>query len=130
MSDKAYFASSFRSLGKLTVDLNDALNLLVKSYRTAVSDNELEKAKLSLLSFLNMVLETGEEGQQLWLKQLEEVLKASTAKRGALLKLEPVRNKIDANIALSQSEIDLLDSLISQTGREATIAFRKLRNAV
>ncbi|MBI4640912.1 MAG: hypothetical protein HY731_09470 [Candidatus Tectomicrobia bacterium] len=130
MSDRAYFADTFRNLGNLTVDLNDALNLLVRSYRTDISDQELEKAKKKLLSFLAIVLEAEEKGQSLWLQQLEEVLKASAAKKGGLPKLESIRKEIESNLTLSQSEIDLLDSLISQAGQQATIAFRKLRSAV
>ena len=130
MSDRAYFADTFRNLGNLTVDLNDALNVLVRHYRTNVSDLQLEKARQRLLSFLAIVLEAEGKGQSLWLQQLEEVLKASAAKKRMLPQLESVRNKIESNDRLSQSEIDLLDNLISQAGQQATIAFRKLRNAV
>lgn len=130
MSDRAYFADTFRSLGDLTVNLNDALNLLVRSYRADVPDRELQEGKESLLSFLDIVLEAGEKSQSLWLQQLKEVMKASAAKKGGLPKLESIRKKIETNIPLSQQEIELLDNLISQASQQATIAFRKLRSAI
>lgn len=130
MSDRAYFANTFRRLGNLTVDLNDALNLLVRSYRADVPVLELQKAKERVLSFLAIVLEAEEKGQSLWLQQLKEVMKASAAKKGGLPKLEFIRKEIETNNPLSQQEIELLDNLISQASQQATIAFRKLRSAI
>jgi hypothetical protein len=130
MSDRGYFADTFRNLGNMTVDLNDALNLLVRSYRISIPGRELEDARDKLLSFLAIVLDIEEKNRSLWLQQLREVMKASLARRGGLPKLESIRDELKLNIELSQSEIDLLDSLISQAGQQATIAFRKLRSAV
>lgn len=130
MSDRAYFADTFRNLGNLTVDLNDSLNLLVRSYRTEVPQREMEKAKGQLLSFLAIVLEVTEKGQSLWRQQLKEAITLSVAKKGGVPKLESLRAEIESNTPLSQAEIELLDNLISQTGQQATIAFRKLRSAV
>lgn len=130
MSDRAYFADTFRSLGDLTVDLNDALNVLVRSYRADIPNEELQNAKEKLLSFLSIALDAEEKSESLWLQQLKEVMKASAAKKGGLPKLQFIRKKLESDIPISGQEIELLDNLISQASQQATIAFRKLRSAI
>ena len=61
MSDRAYFADTFRNLGNMTVNLNDALNLLVRSYRVKIPNNEVEEARDRMLSFLTILLDVEEE---------------------------------------------------------------------
>ncbi len=125
MSDRAYFADTFRNLGNMTVNLNDALNLLVRSYRVKIPNNEVEEARDRMLSFLTILLDVEEEGQSLWLQQLREALKSTIVRKGGLAKLDLIRKELKSKVKLSKPEVDFLDSLISQASHQATIAFRK-----
>lgn len=127
MSNIGYFSDMFHYLGDLTITLNDALNLLVRSYRTKVSERDKEEAEKELLSLLSIVLEKDKPPQSPWDHQIREALKTSLGKKEAWLRLDLIRQKIDSGERLSSSDIDILDDLISQICQQAMVAFRKMR---
>ena len=130
MSNIAYFSNMFHNLGDLSITLNDALNLLVRSYRTKVSGRDKDEAKKELLSLLSIVLEKDIRSHPLWIQQISEVLKASLSKKGIQPILDLISQKIESGKPLSTSDIEILDDLISQISQQATVAFRKMRKAL
>jgi hypothetical protein len=130
MSNIGYFSDMFHYLGDLTITLNDALNLLVRSYRTKVSEKDKEEAKRKLSSLLSIVLENNKQPQTPWDKQISEVLKTSLDKKGGEARLDLIRQKIGSGERLSSSDIGILDDLISRISQQATVAFRKMKKAI
>lgn len=130
MSNIAYFSDMFHNLGDLTINLNESLNLLVRSYRTEVSERDKEEAKKELLSLLSIVLEKDNRSHPLWIQQISEILKTYLGKKGIQSTLDLIRQKIDSGKPLSTSDIAILDDLISQISQQATVAFRKMRKAI
>ena len=59
MSYLSYFSDMFHNLGSLSIELDKALNTMVRSYRTSVPDLDKEEAKEKLLSFLLLLSEEG-----------------------------------------------------------------------
>ncbi len=129
MSNIAYFSDMFHNLGDLTINLNESLNLLVRSYRTEVSERDKEEAKKELLSLLSIVLEKDNRSHPLWIQQISEILKTYLGKKGIQSTLDLIRQKIDSGKPLSTSDIAILGDLICQISQQATVAFRKMRKA-
>jgi len=57
-------------------------------------------------------------------------LKASLSKKGIKSTLDLISQKIDSEKPLSNSDIEILDDLISQISQQATVAFLKMRKAI
>lgn len=129
MSNIGYFLDMFHNLGELSITLNNALNLLVRSYRKQVPEKEKREAKEDLLSFLSIVLAQDSRSHPLWIQQISEVVKDFLVKEGTQSSFDLIRQKIESEKPLSVSEIDILDDLISQISQQATVAFRKMRKA-
>ena len=130
MSDIRYYSDMFHNLGDLTITLNNALNLLVRSYRTAVSSEGKDQCKNNILGFLTIVLKQNECSQPAWMLQLNENLRVFVDKKGARRTLNAIYRKIESDERLSKTDIETLDNLISLVNQEATLAFRKMRRAV
>lgn len=130
MSNIGYFSELFHSLGDLAIQLNDALNLLVRSYRTEVAAKQKKEAEKILLSFLDLALERDKKLESPWPQatQLKEILDDYLVKRkGVQSKLDLIHQRVQSGMPLSKYEIQLLDDVISQVNQQATIAFRKMR---
>jgi len=130
MSDIGYYSDMFHNLGKLTITLNNALNLLVRSYRTKVSDKDKEESRKTLLMFLSIAFMEDNRSQSPWTQKIGEVLKVYSGEKGTLGRLKSIRQKIDSGQRLSEDDIEILDDLISQVNQEAAFAFRKMRKAI
>ena len=130
MSDIRYYSDMFHNLGDLTITLNNALNLLIRSYRTAVSSEEKKQCKKNILDFLTIVLERNERSQPPWMHQLYKNLRGFVDKKGTKRLLDAIYTKIESDEQLSKTDIETLDDLISLVNQEATLAFRKMRRAV
>ena len=128
MSNIGYFSDIFHNLGDLAIELNDSLNLLVRSYRIEIGQREKKEAEKMLLTFL--ALEEDKIAQFPWPRgdKIKEILNAFLAKKkGTLSKLKMIHQNIYSGKRISKSDVQLLDDLISQINQEATIAFRKMR---
>lgn len=130
MSHLSYFSDIFHSLGNSSIELDNAMNTLVRSYRTDVLHNVKEQAKEKLLSLLSLLCEDDEEPISPVDQQIKKALKDFMVKQNITSKVDSIRKKIESEEKLSELEIDILDDLISQISHQATVAFRRMRKAV
>lgn len=126
MSYIGYFSDMFHHLGDLTIELNSALNIIVRSYRTKIPGRDLKYVQKKLLSFLDLILGRDTTSYSSWIQQTREVLVTLLAQKRLQTKLNLIRQKIDSGKHLSESEIQVLDDLIFQVSQQATFAFRKI----
>ncbi len=129
MSHLSYFSDMFHNLGSLSIELDKALNTMVRSYRTSVPDNDKEEAKEKLLNFLSLLSEEGEAASPAKIQQIRKVLEEFITRQSIGPKIGLIREKIESGKELSKPEIDDLDDLITQVSHQATIAFRRMRKA-
>lgn len=129
MSHLSYFSDMFHNFGSLSIELDKALNTMVRSYRTSVPDRDKEDAKEKLLSFFSLFSEEGEEATQAKIQQIRKVLEEFITRQSIGPKIGLIREKIESGKKLSKPEIDILDDLITQVSHQATIAFRRMRKA-
>ena len=130
MSNIGYFSDVFHSLGDLAIELNDALNLLVRSYRTEVPARQKEEAEKILLLFLDLALGGDAIAQPSWPRasQIKEILDNFLVRRKeAQASLRQIHQHIQAGEPISKSKIRLMDDVISQINEQAAIAFKKMR---
>ena len=127
MSHLSYFSDMFHNLGSLSIKLDKALNTMVRSYRTSVSDNDIEEAKGKLLSFLSLFSE--DEASPGKIQQIRKELEEFITGKSIAPNIDLIREKIEAGKQLSIQEIDILDDLINQISHQATVAFRRMRKA-
>ena len=130
MSDVGYFSNMFHDFGDLSVDLDDALNILVRSYRTEVSESEKKQAKKNLLALLTLILEDTGASLPIRDQQIRQFLKDFMEGKSMTPQVEGIRKKIESDEKLFDSEINILDELISQISHQATVAFRRMRKAI
>ncbi|NIM85058.1 MAG: hypothetical protein GTN82_43050 [Candidatus Aminicenantes bacterium] len=131
MSNFGYFSDMFHDLGDLSIELDNALNVIVRAYRTKVSDEDKEKAREKLLTFLSLLLEEGEGPViPLSLHHLKKILKDFIAEQRIISKVNSIRRKIESEETLSESEINVMDDLISQVSGQAAMAFRRMRKVI
>lgn len=129
MSHLSYFSDMFHNFGSLSIELDKALNIVVRSYRTSVPHNETEEAIEKLLGFLSLLSDEGEDAPPGKAQQIRKELEAFIASQSIGQKVELIRKKIESGKILSKPEIDILDDLISQISRQATAAFQRMRKA-
>ena len=129
MSHLSYFSDMFHNLGNLSIELDKALNIVVRSYRTFVPNNDKEEAKEKLLSFLAFLSEKGEDDSPARFQQIRKGLEDFIARQSIGPKIDPLRKKIESGKELSKAEINIFDELISQISHQATAAFRRMRKA-
>jgi hypothetical protein len=127
MSHLSYFSDMFHNLGSLSIKLDKALNTMVRSYRTSVSDNDIEEAKGKLLSFLSLFSE--DEASPGKIQQIRKELEEFIACKSIGPNIDLIRDKIESGKKLSIQEINILDDLIKQISHQATVAFRRMRKA-
>ncbi len=127
MSHLSYFSDMFHNLGDFSIELDKALNMLVRSYRTSVPANEKEEAKERLLSFLSLLSE--DDASPGKVQQIKKELKIFITSKSIGPKIKLIRDKIESGEKLSKPEIDILDDLINQISHQATVAFRRMRKA-
>jgi hypothetical protein len=130
MSDVGYFSNMFHDFGDLSVELDDALNILVRSYRTEVSESEKKQAKKNLLALLTLILEDTEGSLPIRHQQIRQFLKDFMEGKSMTSQVEGIRKKIESDEKLFASEINILDELISQISHQATVAFRRMRKVI
>lgn len=130
MSHLSYFSDMFHSLGNSSIELDNAMNTLVRSYRTDVLPNVKEQAKEKLLSLLSLLCEDDEEPVSPGDQQIKKALKDFMMKQDIISRVDLIREKIESEEKLSELEIAILDDVISQISRQATVAFRRMRKAV
>ncbi|UCH92583.1 MAG: hypothetical protein JSV88_20115 [Candidatus Aminicenantes bacterium] len=129
MSHLSYFSDMFHNLGSLSIELDKALNTMVRSYRTSVPDSDKEEAKEKLLSFLSLLSEKGEDASPVKINQIRKGLEEFITRQSIGPKINLIREKIESGKKLSKPEIDILDDLINQISHKATAAFRRMRKA-
>jgi hypothetical protein len=127
MSHLSYFSDMFHNLGSLSIELNKALNTMVRSYRKSLPDNDKEEAKEKLLSFLALLSEN--EASPAKILQIRKGLEEFITRQSIGPKIDLIREKIESGTKLSKPEIDILDDLINQISHQATVAFRRMRKA-
>jgi hypothetical protein len=127
MSHLNYFSDMFHNLGRLSIKLDNALNTIVRSYRTSVPANDIEEAKEKLLSFLSLFSE--DEASPGKIQQIRKELEEFITGKSIGPTIDLIREKIEAGNKLSIQEIDILDDLINQISHQATVAFRRMRKA-
>jgi hypothetical protein len=130
MSDVGYFSNMFHDFGDLSVELDDALNILVRSYRTEVSESEKKQAKKNLLALLTLILEDTGGSLPIRDQQIRQFLKDFMEGKSMTSQVEGIRKKIESDEKLFDSEINILDELISQISHQATVAFRRMRKVI
>jgi hypothetical protein len=131
MSNFGYFSDMFHDFGDLSIELDNALNVVVRSYRTKVSDEYKKQAKEKLLTLLSLLLEE-DKGPiiPVSLHQLKKILKDFMTEQKITPKVNLIRKKIESEETLSESEINVLDDLISQISGQAAMAFRRMRKVI
>jgi hypothetical protein len=129
MSHLNYFSDMFHNLGSLSIEIDKALNTMVRSYRIPVPDNKKEDAKEKLFRFLTLFSEEGKEASSAKNHQIRKSLEEFITNQSIGPKIGLIREKIESGKKLSKSEIDILDDLITQVSHQATIAFRRMRKA-
>lgn len=130
MSNTVYFSDMFHDFGDFSIELNNALNTLVRSYRKNLSTNDIEKAKEKLLTLLTLIVEQEGKIDSLRNRQVKRILEDFVKKNNVTAEVNSIQKKIEKDEKLSESEIDILDDLISQISREATAAFRRMRKVI
>ncbi len=131
MSHLGYFADMFHNFGSLSIELDNALNTIVRSFRSKVLENKKEEAKEKLSAFLSFLLEEDENKPvELSFLRIKQFLSEFIKEQEISQQVEMIRQKIMQEKKLSGSEVNMLDDLISQISRQATVAFRKIRRAV
>ena len=129
MSHLSYFSEMFHNLGSLSIELDKALNTMVRSYRTSVPYNDKEQAKEKLLSFLSLLSEEEGETPPAKILQIRKGLEEFIKRQSIGPQIDLIRNKIESGKQLSIQEIDIFDGLINQISHQATVAFRRMRKA-
>ena len=130
MSYLLYFSDIFHNFGDLSIDLDNAFNTIVRSFRTDVPENDKKSAKEKILNFLSIPLEEEKEPALVMVRQIREVLGDFIAERELKTKLQSIRIKIESGEKLSEKEINILDDLISKISYHATIAFRRMKKGI
>ena len=128
MSHLSYFSDIFHNFGNLSIELDKALNTVIRSYRTSVPINDIEKANEKLISFLSL-LSKKEEDPSGKVQQIKQGLDKFIVRQNIGLKIDLIRQGIESGKKLTKPEIDILDDLISQVSSQATAAFRRMRRA-
>jgi hypothetical protein len=129
MSHLSYFSEMFHNLGSLSIELDKALNTMVRSYRTSVPYNDKEQAKEKLLSFLSLLSEEEGETPPAKILQIRKGLEEFIKRQSIDPQIDLIRDKIESGKKLSIHEINILDDLINQISHQATVAFRRMRKA-
>jgi hypothetical protein len=127
MSHLSYFSDMFHNLGSFSIELDKALNTMVRSYRTSVPADEKEEAKGKLLGFLSLLSEDDASAGKV--QQIRKELEVFITSKSIGPKIDLIREKIESGLKLSKPEIDILDDLINQISHQATVAFRRMRKA-
>ena len=128
MSHLSYFSDIFHNFGNLSIELDKTLNTVIRSYRTSVPINDIEKANEKLISFLSL-LSKKEEDPSGKVQQIKQGLDKFIVRQNIGLKIDLIRQGIESGKKLTKPEIDILDDLISQVSSQATAAFRRMRRA-
>jgi len=129
VSNVSYFSEMFHNLGGLSIELDKALNIMVRSYRKEVSAIDKEDAQKTLLSFLWLLLEEDEKALELNTQKIRQVLEAFIAQQKIESEINSIHKKLESGKELLNKEISILDSLIGQISNQASKAFRRMRKA-
>jgi hypothetical protein len=127
MSHLSYFSDMFHNLGSLSIELDKALNTMVRSYRASVPANDKKEAEEKLLSFISLLSE--DEASPGKILQVRKELEKFITRKSIGPQIDLIREKIGSGKKLSIQEIDILDDLINQISHQATVAFRRMRKA-
>jgi hypothetical protein len=129
MSHLSYFSDIFHNFGNLSIELDKALNTIIRSYRTSVPINDIEEANEKLISFLSLFSKKEEGEPSGKVQQIRQGLDEFIERQNIGPKIDLIRQGIESGKELTKLEIDILDELISQVSSQATAAFRRMRKA-
>jgi len=128
MSHAEYLSNIFHDFGDVSIQLNYAMNTIVRSYRSEVQKGELEDANNKVLSLLCLSSTDDSNIANRRILQMKFLLSNYIEKNQLQEQIETITRKLKNKKELSNGEVSIVDSLIGLINREAEMAYRRMRS--